>query len=60
MPNPTQQLPISRWHEQIGEPTLAEGILDRLVHNANRIQMRGTFMTPSAQIHDGSLVLLAP
>jgi DNA replication protein DnaC len=30
----TSQLPISRWHEQIGDPTLADGILDRLVHNA--------------------------
>jgi len=30
----TSQLPVSRWHEQIGDPTLADGILDRLVHNA--------------------------
>jgi len=30
----------SRWHEQIGGPTAADGILDRLVHNAHRIQMR--------------------
>jgi DNA replication protein DnaC len=37
----TSQLPVSRWHEQIGEPTLADGILDRLVHNAHRIEMRG-------------------
>ena len=28
------QLPIARWHEQIGDPTVADGILDRLVHNA--------------------------
>jgi hypothetical protein len=33
------QLPVSRWHEQIGDPTLADGILDRLVHNAHRIEM---------------------
>jgi DNA replication protein DnaC len=31
----TSQLPVSRWHEQIGDPTLADGILDRLVHNAH-------------------------
>jgi DNA replication protein DnaC len=37
----TSQLPILRWHEQIGDPTLADGILDRLVHNAHRIEMRG-------------------
>jgi DNA replication protein DnaC len=36
----TSQLPVSRWHEQIGDPTLANGILDRLVHNAHRIEMR--------------------
>ena len=29
------------WHEQIGDPTLADRILDRLVHNAHRIEMRG-------------------
>ncbi|MGA8429213.1 MAG: ATP-binding protein [Candidatus Sulfotelmatobacter sp.] len=30
----TSQLPVARWHEQIGDPTVADGILDRLVHNA--------------------------
>ena len=37
----TSQLPVARWHEQIGDPTLADGILDWLVHNAHRIEMRG-------------------
>jgi DNA replication protein DnaC len=36
----TSQLPVARWHEQIGDPTVADGILDRLVHNAHRIEMR--------------------
>ncbi len=40
----TSQLPVSRWHEQIGDPTIADGILDRLVHNAHRIDMRGESM----------------
>jgi DNA replication protein DnaC len=40
----TSQLQVSRWHEQIGDPTLADGILDRLVHNAHRIEMRGDSM----------------
>ena len=40
----TSQLPVSRWHEQIGDPTLADGILDRMVHNAHRIEMRGESM----------------
>jgi DNA replication protein DnaC len=38
------QLPVARWHEQIGDPTVADGILDRLVHNAHRIEMRGDSM----------------
>ena len=40
----TSQLPVPRWHEQIGDLTLADGILDRLVHNAHRIEMRGDSM----------------
>ncbi len=40
----TSQLPVSRWHEQIGDPTIADGILDRLVHIAHRIEMRGESM----------------
>jgi DNA replication protein DnaC len=40
----TSQLPVSRWHEQIGDPTLADGILDRIVHNAHRIEMQGETM----------------
>ena len=43
----TSQLPVSRWHEQIGDPTLADGILDRFVHNAHRIEMRGDSMRKS-------------
>jgi len=45
----TSQLPISRWHEQIGDPTLADGILDRLVHNAHRIEMKGDSMRKRAK-----------
>jgi DNA replication protein DnaC len=40
----TSQLPVARWHEQIGDPTVADGILDRLVHNAHRTEMRGDSM----------------
>ncbi len=35
----TSQLPIASWHVQIGDPTIADSILDRLVHNAYRIEM---------------------
>ena len=35
----TSQLPVDRWHEIIGDPTYADAILDRLVHNAHRIEL---------------------
>jgi DNA replication protein DnaC len=37
----TSQLPIKQWHEWIGDPTLADAILDRLVHNAYKIDLKG-------------------
>ena len=37
----TSQLPVASWHAQIGDPTIADSILDRLVHNAYRIEMNG-------------------
>jgi len=37
----TSQVPVDRWHEHIGDPTLADSILDRLVHNAHRISLKG-------------------
>ena len=40
----TSQLPVARWHEQVGDPTVADGILDRLVHSAHRIDMKGDSM----------------
>lgn len=40
----TSQLPVTKWHEQIGDPTLADGILDRLVHQAHRIELKGESM----------------
>lgn len=38
------QLPVSSWHDVIGEPTVADAILDRLVHNAHRIELKGASM----------------
>jgi DNA replication protein DnaC len=40
----TSQLPVDHWHEIIGDPTLADAILDRLVHNAYRINLKGESM----------------
>ena len=40
----TSQYPVDLWHERIGEPTLADAILDRLVHNAYTISLKGDSM----------------
>jgi DNA replication protein DnaC len=37
----TAQLPVAQWHDMIGEPTIADAILDRIVHNAHRIGLEG-------------------
>ena len=37
----TSQVPIPRWHEIIGDPTLGDAILDRVVHRAHRIELKG-------------------
>ena len=37
----TSQVPIGRWHEVIGDPTLGDAILDRVVHRAHRIELKG-------------------
>jgi len=38
------QLPIDRWHDNIKEATIADAILDRLVHNAHKINLKGDSM----------------
>ena len=40
----TSQLPVEHWHEVIGDPTIADALLDRLVHNAHRITLKGESM----------------
>jgi DNA replication protein DnaC len=40
----TSQLPIENWHEQIGDPTLADAILDRLVHSSHTLKLEGDSM----------------
>jgi DNA replication protein DnaC len=37
----TSQVPVQHWHEQIGDPTIADSILDRIVHDAYRIELDG-------------------
>jgi DNA replication protein DnaC len=37
----TSQLPVLQWHDIIGEQTIADAVLDRIVHNAHRIELVG-------------------
>lgn len=37
----TSQVPTERWYEIVGNPTLADAILDRIMHNAHRIELKG-------------------
>jgi DNA replication protein DnaC len=38
------QVPVSDWHERMGQPTLSEAVLDRLIHNAYRLELQGESM----------------
>jgi DNA replication protein DnaC len=40
----TSQVPIAQWHDAIGDATLADAILDRLLHNAHRVSLKGESM----------------
>ncbi len=48
------QLPVSAWRAQIGDPTVADSILDRLVHNAHRIELQGESMRKKLAAGKGS------
>jgi len=43
----TSQLPVKHWHDILADPTLADAILDRLVHNAYKIELKGESMRKS-------------
>ena len=49
----TSQLPVASWHAQVGDPTIADSILDRLVHNAHRIELQGESMRKTRGIKTG-------
>jgi DNA replication protein DnaC len=42
----TSQLPVAKWHDTVGDPTLADAIMDRIVHKAHRIELAGKSMRP--------------
>ena len=50
----TSQLAVSHWHEHIGEPTVADAILDRLFHNAHKLELTGASMRAKKEGHDGN------
>ena len=49
----TSQLPVEHWHETIPNPTIADAILDRLVHNAHRLILDGKSMRERAAKKEG-------
>jgi len=48
----TSQLPPAHWHEYIGEPTLADAICDRLLHNAHRLMLKGPSRRKEGKLED--------
>jgi DNA replication protein DnaC len=46
----TSQVPVSKWYELIGEKTVADAILDRIVHESHRLELKGESMRKKGQI----------
>lgn len=46
----TSQVPVSKWYDIIGEQTIADAILDRIVHDAHRIEMKGESLRKKKQV----------
>ena len=44
----SRSLPVDHWHEAIANPTIADAILDRLVHNAHRLTLKGDSLRKTA------------
>lgn len=54
----TSQIPVSQWHDIIGEQTIADAILDRIVHDAHRIEMKGESLRKKRQPKTGEEIVL--
>jgi len=50
----TSQLPVAHWHETLGEATVADAILDRLLQNAHRVELVGESMRRPDTVADGT------
>ncbi len=48
----TSQLPVKEWYDVIGEKTIADAILDRLVHDANRVDIDGESMQKNKKLRN--------
>jgi DNA replication protein DnaC len=51
----TAQVPVNTWHDLIGDETVADAILDRVVHNAHRINLEGDSMRKAKSRIDATL-----
>ena len=51
----TSQLPVKTWYDLIGEPTFADAILDRIIHNAYRIELEGQSMRKMSPLKDDEM-----
>lgn len=47
----TSQIPINKWHEMIGEGTIADAILDRLIHSSHRIKLDGESLRKNKKLN---------
>jgi DNA replication protein DnaC len=46
----TSQIPVSAWHDVVGDPTLADAVLDRVLHTAHRIELKGESLRRKASV----------
>ena len=54
----TSQLPVESWYDAIGDPTVADAILDRIVHTAHKIELTGDSVRKINAKKKGSVVIL--
>jgi DNA replication protein DnaC len=52
----TSQLPVNHWHEYLGEPTVADAVLDRLLHSAHRLELKGNSLRRNRDRHETAKV----
>ena len=51
----TSQLPVAAWHSYIGDPTIADAVLDRLVNSAHRLELKGESLRKLRAINNTKL-----